>query len=45
MTLVPKGKDWEISGPQSHKARIAYAVLKGDRLVYELAPTMEVAPS
>jgi len=45
MKLIPKGKGWEISGLQSEKARIAYAVLEGDRLLYELAPTMEVAPS
>jgi hypothetical protein len=39
MKLVQRGKDWEIEGPGREKARIAYAVLDGDRVVYELAGT------
>ncbi len=40
MKLVRKGADWEIEGPQSERARIAYAVLDGDRLTYEVADTL-----
>jgi hypothetical protein len=36
MRLVPRGDDWDIVGPQSERARLAYAVLSGRRLVYEL---------
>jgi hypothetical protein len=36
MKLVPRGGDWNIVGPQSERARLAYAVLSGRRLVYEL---------
>jgi hypothetical protein len=37
MKLVQKGDDWEVQGPDSERARVAYAVLKGDRLTYEVA--------
>ena len=37
MTLVRKGGLWRIEGPQSDRARLAYAVLDGDRVVYNLA--------
>jgi hypothetical protein len=37
MSLVKMGSAWQIEGPEAHRARIAYAVLEGDRLVYELA--------
>jgi hypothetical protein len=37
MKLVPRGQDWEIVGEQKERARLAYAVLDGDRLVYQLA--------
>ena len=36
MQLVPKGTSWEIVGPESARARLAYAVLDGDRIAYEL---------
>jgi hypothetical protein len=36
MKLQRRGDGWEIVGPQSEKARVAYAVLDGDRLVYEI---------
>jgi hypothetical protein len=39
MELVSRGDDWEIVGPEKERARLAYAVLDGDRLVYELAGT------
>jgi hypothetical protein len=41
MRLVSRGNEWEIVGPEKERARLAYAVLDGDRLVYELA---EVSP-
>jgi hypothetical protein len=34
MKLVPAGKTWRIEGPQSERARIAYASLDGERLTY-----------
>ena len=36
MSLVPVGASWRIQGPGSDRARVAYATLRGDRLVYEL---------
>jgi hypothetical protein len=36
MELVKKGDDWEIQGLESERARVAFAVLKGDRLTYEV---------
>jgi hypothetical protein len=43
MKLVPKGDGWEIQGPQSHKARLAYAVLDDGRLIYQLEPQSKIA--
>jgi hypothetical protein len=45
MSLAPRGGSWEIVGAESERARLAYAVLDGDRLVYELAeiPTRATA--
>jgi hypothetical protein len=40
MKLVRKGADWEIEGPQKERARIAYAVLDGDRLTYEVSDAL-----
>jgi hypothetical protein len=37
MRLVPQGDKWEIEGPEKERARLAYAFLEGNRLVYELA--------
>jgi hypothetical protein len=37
MTLVPHGNEWEVVGPCSERAQVAYATLDGDRLVYEFA--------
>jgi hypothetical protein len=36
MKLVPVGDSWRIEGPDSGRARIAYASLDGDRLKYTL---------
>lgn len=36
MKLVRQGSKWVIEGPGKEKARIAYAVLQGGRLTYEL---------
>jgi hypothetical protein len=36
MRLVNTDGDWKIVGPESHRARIAYANLEGDRLVYSV---------
>jgi hypothetical protein len=36
MKLVPRGSDWEIVGPENHRARVAYAVLEGNCLRYDL---------
>jgi hypothetical protein len=37
MQIVPCGDTWEIHGPESDKARLAFAVLEGDRLFYQCA--------
>jgi hypothetical protein len=37
MKLVPRGDDWEIVGPQKERARLAYAILDGSSVRYELA--------
>lgn len=36
MKLVPREGGWEITGPESTRARLAYAVLEGERIVYQL---------
>jgi len=43
MSLVPNGDDWEIIGPEKERARLAYAIVKDGRILYELAgaPTHE----
>ena len=37
MQLVPCESGWEIVGPEKERARLAYAVLDGDRVTYEIA--------
>jgi hypothetical protein len=37
MKLQRRGEEWEIVGPERERARLAYAVLDGGKLVYELA--------
>jgi len=36
MKLIPSKDGWEITGPGSERARVAYAVLTGDQLMYEI---------
>jgi hypothetical protein len=36
MTVVQDGASWRIEGTDSHRARVAYARLEHDRVVYEL---------
>ena len=36
MTLRFSGNQWRVEGPDSHRARVAYATLERDRLVYRL---------
>jgi len=38
MVLVRRGDDWEIVGPESRRARLAYAVLDGGKLRYAVSP-------
>ena len=35
MRLVPDGDSWRIEGAGSERARVAYARLEGERVVYE----------
>jgi hypothetical protein len=37
MRLVFRGSDWEIPGPQKERAQVAFAVLDGQQLKYEIA--------
>jgi len=37
MKLVRKDNEWEITGPEKERARLAYAILDEGRLLYELA--------
>ena len=39
MALIPEGEGWRIAGEESDRARVAYAELDGDALVYRLEPT------
>lgn len=36
MRLVRRGRTWTVEGPDSERARVAYAVLRDGRLVYEV---------
>jgi len=38
MKLTARANTWAIEGPQSDRARVAYAALEGDHLVYEVEP-------
>ena len=38
MKLTPKGEGWEIVGQGSERARLAYASIESDKLIYRLAP-------
>jgi hypothetical protein len=35
MTIVPSGQDWTIEGPGAERARIAYACVDGEKVVFE----------
>jgi hypothetical protein len=37
MRLVRKNNAWQIVGAAAHRARIAYATLEGERVVYSFA--------
>jgi peptidoglycan/xylan/chitin deacetylase (PgdA/CDA1 family) len=39
MKLVQNGSGWEVKGPEAERSRIAWAVVEGDKLIYELAPS------
>jgi hypothetical protein len=36
MRLVQEGNGWRIEGPESQRARVAYASIDGDRIVYSI---------
>jgi hypothetical protein len=36
MTVVQDARDWHVEGAGSERARVAFARLEGDRLVYEV---------
>jgi hypothetical protein len=38
LNLIQEGKTWEIKGEGSERARVAYASLDGDKVVYKLEP-------
>ena len=39
MSLVQDGTGWRIEGPEKERARVAYASLDGDRIVYTIDET------
>lgn len=41
MKLVQNGSWWEVKGPQAERARIALAVVEGDKVIYEVAPARD----
>lgn len=43
MTLVQHGESWQVEGPGSERARIAYARLDGETVVYDFAPSRRAA--
>src|SRR5205807_9967823 len=44
MRLVPRGDGWEIEGPGKERARIAYASLEGNQLLYRVeSPSLDSA--
>ena len=44
MKIVNTGEGWKIEGPESHRARIAYANLDGDRLEYTVEDSAAAEP-
>ena len=45
MRLVKEGSAWHIDGPDKERARIAFATLQGDRVVYTLGKTPALEPA
>ena len=45
MTLVADGDSWRIEGPDADRARVAYATLAGDSVIYSLSPPARAAAS
>lgn len=43
MMLVPEGREWRIEGQGKERARIAYAELRDDELVYRIEPASPTA--
>ena len=43
MKLVQEGGRWIIEGDESDRARVAFAIVEGDRLVYEIAGAVDRA--
>ena len=43
MKLVQEGGRWIIEGDESERARVAFAIVEGDRLVYEIAGAVDRA--
>lgn len=37
MSLVPDGESWRVEGPDSERARVAFASIEDDQLVYKLS--------
>jgi len=44
MKLVEDSSGWRIEGPGSERARVAYATLEGDRIVYNIGKTSVSSP-
>lgn len=42
LKLIKRGGDWQIEGQGKERARIAFAVLDGKQLVYEMASTVAI---
>jgi hypothetical protein len=38
MNLVQNNGKWQIEGPESHRAHLAYAILDGEGLFYAVNP-------
>jgi hypothetical protein len=43
MRLIKEGSAWQIEGPEKHRARVAFASLQGDRIVYDFDGDSECA--
>jgi hypothetical protein len=43
MTLVAEGASWRVKGPGSERARVGWARLEGERVVYDVAPSRRAA--